>query len=165
MIYLLQWSKSQNGCFKVAYVVKKTHFRMLRAHGARKAKNFHWSIVFRPRRFQRAIARPNPSTGVQKRHNKALVLKDEPNKGIAQNDYYIFPCLVFAHLFWKVNYDKSYFIQFLWNESLAMNVYTFCLFAIVDNVNGLNCSIYHSKSETSRVVDVLPLIKSEVQCK
>ena len=44
-------------------------------------------IIFIARRFQRAIARPNPSTGVQKRHNKALVLKDEPNKGIAQNDY------------------------------------------------------------------------------
>ena len=38
------------------YVVGGTQFRALRARGTREAKISHESIVFSPRRFQRAIA-------------------------------------------------------------------------------------------------------------
>ena len=49
----------------VAYVVTETHFRALRARGAREPKKVYDMIIFMPRRFQRAIARPNPYTGLQ----------------------------------------------------------------------------------------------------
>ena len=41
------------------------HFRTLRARGAREPKKVYDMIIFMPRRFQRAIARPNPSNRLQ----------------------------------------------------------------------------------------------------
>ena len=57
---MIQVSKQS---FKVAYVVSGTHFRALRARGVREAKISHDTIISMTRRFQRAIACPDPSTG------------------------------------------------------------------------------------------------------
>ena len=64
-IDLFYRSKCQNRHFEVPYVVSGTHFRALRARGAREAKISHDVIIFMARRFQRAIARPNPYTWCQ----------------------------------------------------------------------------------------------------
>ena len=49
--------------FEVAYVVSRTHFRALQASGAREAGFFFTDQNHLPRRFQRAIARPQAKTG------------------------------------------------------------------------------------------------------
>ena len=70
-ITMVQVSKQ---LFKVAYVVSGMLFRALRARGAREAKNFHRSIIFTSRRFQRAIARPIPTTWCQEPRNKTFII-------------------------------------------------------------------------------------------
>ena len=51
----------------------KTHFRALRACGAREPKQVHTLIIFAPRRFQQAIARPNPTTWCTNRYYKSPI--------------------------------------------------------------------------------------------
>ena len=48
--------------FRAALCSNKTHFRVLRARGAREPKKVYDMIIFISRRFQRAIACPNQST-------------------------------------------------------------------------------------------------------
>ena len=60
--------------FRAALCSKKTHFRALRARRVREAKIFHGSIVFMPRRFQRAIARPHQFRGIRKAHHKTFII-------------------------------------------------------------------------------------------
>ena len=53
---------------------KKTHFRAMRARGEREPKKVHTLIIFTPRQFQRAIARPNPTTWYQDLLNKSAII-------------------------------------------------------------------------------------------
>ena len=65
----------QNDRLELPYVVKKnTHFRALRAHGAREQKMPSHELFFMTRRFQRAIARPIPCKGHQTVHNILFII-------------------------------------------------------------------------------------------
>ena len=63
MINLFYRSKCQNRHFEVPYVVSGTHFRALRARGAREAGFFFTDQFLLMRRFQRGIIRPWESPG------------------------------------------------------------------------------------------------------
>ena len=52
-----------------AYVVSETHFRGLRARGAREAFLVYVLFIWGSRQFQRAIARPHWSTCATNQHN------------------------------------------------------------------------------------------------
>ena len=71
---LFYWSKTQNRHLLILYIVTETHFRALRARGAREPKKVYDMIIFMPRRFQRAIARPNPTNGFQSPPHKTFII-------------------------------------------------------------------------------------------
>ena len=60
--------------FRTALCSKKTHFRALRARGAREPKQVHTLIICTPRQFQWPIARPHRYTWYPNRHYNTPII-------------------------------------------------------------------------------------------